>query len=167
MVFTIGKSGGGVSHAHYIHRRGLGKSGVLGVLGGRRGARPGPARPAPRGFHPVAADPAGRNLRGHGGVQRRPPLGPVLPGQWPAAAAEFGVVVAQGDGALHRALADLEALALPSALVQLLRDVDTHWQQLQARIADADHRIQAHARADEAWLKHPMVQRPAKKRAAE
>ena len=64
--------------------------------------------------------------------------------------AEFGVVIAQSDAALRRALADLDALALPCALVELLRDVDAHWQQLQARIADADRRINAHARADDA-----------------
>lgn len=64
--------------------------------------------------------------------------------------AEFGVVVPQSDAALRRALADLDALALPPALVELLRDVDAHWRQLQARIAGADRRIQAHAKADEA-----------------
>lgn len=64
--------------------------------------------------------------------------------------AEFGVVVPQTDAALRRALADLDSLDLPSALVELLRAIDTHWRQLQARIADADGRIQAHAKADEA-----------------
>jgi len=64
--------------------------------------------------------------------------------------AEFGVVVAQSDSALRRTLADLDALSLPSALVELLRDVDAQWQQLRARIAAADRRIQAHAQADEA-----------------
>lgn len=64
--------------------------------------------------------------------------------------AEFGVVVPQSDTALRRALADLAALALPPGLVELLRDVDAHWQQLQARIADADRRIQSHAKGDEA-----------------
>ena len=64
--------------------------------------------------------------------------------------AEFGVVVAQNDAALRRTLADLEALSLPGSLTELLRDVDAQWQQLQARIANADRRIQAHAKADEA-----------------
>ena len=64
--------------------------------------------------------------------------------------AEFGVVIPQSDAALHRALADLDALSLPPALVELLRDVDAHWQQLQARIAHADRRIQSHAKADDA-----------------
>jgi transposase len=64
--------------------------------------------------------------------------------------AEFGVVVPQSDAALRRALADLDALSLPCALVELLRDVDAQWQQLQARIADADRRIQSQAKADDA-----------------
>ena len=64
--------------------------------------------------------------------------------------AEFGVVVAQSDTALRRAVADLDALALPSGLVELLRDVDAHWRQLQARIADSDRRISEHAKSDEA-----------------
>ena len=64
--------------------------------------------------------------------------------------AEFGVVVAQSDAALRRALADLDALSLPASMGALLRDVDAHWQQLQARIADADRRIQSHANADDA-----------------
>ena len=69
--------------------------------------------------------------------------------------AEFGVVVAQNDAALRRTLADLEALSLPGSLTELLRDVDAQWQQLQARIANADRRIQSHAKADEActWLR--------------
>ena len=64
--------------------------------------------------------------------------------------AEFGVVVAQSDAALRRTLADIDSLSLPASLVELLRDVDAHWQQLQARIADADRRIQSHARTDDA-----------------
>lgn len=62
--------------------------------------------------------------------------------------AEFGVVLPQSDAALRRTLADLDVLGLPSALVELLHDADAHWQQLQARIACADRRIQAHAKAD-------------------
>jgi len=34
---------------------------------------------------------------------------------------EFGGTLAQSDGALRRTLADLEALSLPSSLVELLR----------------------------------------------
>ena len=64
--------------------------------------------------------------------------------------AEFGVVVAQSDAALRRTLADLDALALPCSLVKLLRDADSQWKQLQARIIEADRQIQTHAKADEA-----------------
>ena len=64
--------------------------------------------------------------------------------------AEFGVAVAQSDAALRRTLADLDALALPCSLVELLRDVDLQWKQLQARILEADKQIRAHAQADEA-----------------
>jgi transposase len=64
--------------------------------------------------------------------------------------AEFGVTMAQSDAALRRTLADLDVLSLPGSLVELLGDVDAHWQQLQARIVQADRRIQAHAKADEA-----------------
>ena len=64
--------------------------------------------------------------------------------------AEFGVAVAQSDAALRRTLADLDALALPCSLVELLRDADLQWKQLQARILEADKRIRAHAQADEA-----------------
>jgi transposase len=63
--------------------------------------------------------------------------------------AEFGVTMAQSDGALRRTLADLDALSLPSSLVELLREVDAHWQQLRERIAQCDRRIQAHAKNDE------------------
>ena len=64
--------------------------------------------------------------------------------------AEFGVAVAQSDAALRRTLADLDALALPCSLVKLLRDADSQWKQLQARIIEADRQIQMHAKADEA-----------------
>ena len=64
--------------------------------------------------------------------------------------AEFGVAVAQSDAALRRTLADLDALALPCSLVKLLRDADSQWKQLQARIIEADRQIQTHAKADEA-----------------
>lgn len=67
--------------------------------------------------------------------------------------AEFGVVVPQSDAALRRTLADVDALRLPCSLVELLRQVDAQWQQLQARIADADRRIHAHANADEACMR--------------
>lgn len=63
--------------------------------------------------------------------------------------AEFGVTMAQSDAALRRTLADLDALALPPPLLELLRSVDAHWQQLRERIAQCDGRIQLHAKADE------------------
>jgi transposase len=64
--------------------------------------------------------------------------------------AEFGVVVAQSDSALRRTMADLESLSMPPSLMELLRDVDAQWQQLQVRISEANRRIQAHAKTDEA-----------------
>lgn len=67
--------------------------------------------------------------------------------------AEFGVVMAQSDGALRRTLADLNARSLPSSLLELLRDVDAHWQQVQERITRIDHQIQGHAKADEACVR--------------
>ncbi len=62
--------------------------------------------------------------------------------------AEFGVIVAQSDNALRLALADLAKHALPSALAELLSDLNLHWQRLCERIAASDRRIQAHAKAD-------------------
>lgn len=63
--------------------------------------------------------------------------------------AEFGIVVANRDVALRRALADLEAQdGLPGELRELLRDVAAHWGQLRARIEACDARIEAHARQD-------------------
>jgi transposase len=67
--------------------------------------------------------------------------------------AEVGVVMAQSDAALRRALADLDSLPLPSSLLELLHDVDAHWQQLRERIAQCDLRIQSHAKADEACMR--------------
>ena len=63
--------------------------------------------------------------------------------------AEFGVVVAQTDVALRRALSDMALRpALPSMLVELLDDLNRHWQQVRERIAVCDARIEAHARLD-------------------
>ena len=64
--------------------------------------------------------------------------------------AEFGITMAQSDAALRRTLADLDALSVPGSLIELLRDVHAHWQQLHDRIAQCDVRIQSHAKADEA-----------------
>lgn len=63
--------------------------------------------------------------------------------------AEFGVVVAQGDGALRQALADLCSHGLPASLVELLSDLNAHWQQLRERMAMCDRRIEHQAKADE------------------
>ena len=64
--------------------------------------------------------------------------------------AEFGVVVANSDAALRRALADLDQYStLPAALKELLRDLAAHWTQVHERIAACDVRIGAHARDDE------------------
>ena len=64
--------------------------------------------------------------------------------------AEFGVVVAQNDHALRRALAEPSVRStLPVMLQELLDDVSHHWQQLRDRIAACDARIASHARLDE------------------
>jgi len=61
--------------------------------------------------------------------------------------AEFGVVVAQSDVALRKALADLPAV--PASLIELLGDLNGHWQQVRERIAACDGRIKHHANADD------------------
>ena len=61
--------------------------------------------------------------------------------------AEFGVVVAQSDAALRKALADLPAV--PASLIELLGDLNRHWQQVRERIAACDERIKHHANADD------------------
>ena len=64
--------------------------------------------------------------------------------------AEFGVIVAQGDVALRRLLADLDAHAgLPAEFKELIRDVANHWAQLRTHFDACDARIEAHARDDE------------------
>ena len=64
--------------------------------------------------------------------------------------AEFGLVVAPSDRALRVALADLDqTAALPSELMELLRDLSRHWAQVRERIVACDTRIEAHAKADE------------------
>ena len=63
--------------------------------------------------------------------------------------AEFGVVVAKSDAALRTLLADLARHALPASLVELLGDLNSHWQQVRERIAACDARIEAHAKADD------------------
>lgn len=63
--------------------------------------------------------------------------------------AEFGCVVPQSDSALRQVLADLSVYDLPAELVELLMDLNQHWQQVQARIAASDSRIEQHSKADE------------------
>jgi transposase len=63
--------------------------------------------------------------------------------------AEFGIVIANSDVALRRALADLDQdTALPAEMQELLRDLSAHWDQVRDRIAACDARIEAHAKAD-------------------
>lgn len=62
--------------------------------------------------------------------------------------AKFGVVVAQSDAALRTVLCDLGHRALPLSLVEMLGEINTHWQQIRERIAACDAQIQAHARLD-------------------
>ena len=63
--------------------------------------------------------------------------------------AEFGVVMAEGDGALKRTLADLDAYPeLPAEFKQLLRALAEHWAQVRAGLAACERRIAIHARQD-------------------
>ena len=58
--------------------------------------------------------------------------------------AEFGIVIANSDAALRRALADLDQdTALPAEMQELLRDLSAHWDQVRDRIATSDARIVA------------------------
>ena len=72
--------------------------------------------------------------------------------------AEFGVIVAQSDGALRRLLAGLDAQkGLPDELKELLRDLAEHWKQLRLHLDACDARIEAHARADERCVRLRMI----------
>ncbi|MGH8115337.1 MAG: IS110 family transposase [Rhodanobacteraceae bacterium] len=63
--------------------------------------------------------------------------------------AEFGVVVAKGEGALRRTLADLDTYPeLPGEFKELLRALSGHWAQVVAALAVCERRIEAHARQD-------------------
>ena len=66
----------------------------------------------------------------------------------PSGQAGSDVVAEESDAALRRSLADLDSLPIQSSLLELLHDVDAQWQQLRERIAQCDHRIQSHAKAD-------------------
>jgi transposase len=63
--------------------------------------------------------------------------------------AEFGVVMAQGDGALIRVLGDAPIRAsLPSMACDALDHLHGHWRQVRERLAECDRRIAAHAKMD-------------------
>jgi transposase len=63
--------------------------------------------------------------------------------------AEFGVVVANGDGALRHMLADLDAYPeLPAEFKELIRSLAAHWDAVRTAMATCEARIQAHARLD-------------------
>lgn len=61
---------------------------------------------------------------------------------------EFGVVIAQGDAALKRGVAELDSFDLPEALKELIRLQARDWQRQEHTIATCTARIQAHAGAD-------------------
>lgn len=71
--------------------------------------------------------------------------------------AEFGVVVANSDAALRKMLADLDAQGLPAGTVEVLGDLNAHWQQLRERIAVFGRRIEQHAKADERCVRASAI----------
>jgi transposase len=72
--------------------------------------------------------------------------------------AEFGVVVAQTDHALRRALSDDKFRSpLPATLLEMLDEQTRHWQQLRERIATCTARITAHAKADERCVRAQKI----------
>ena len=62
--------------------------------------------------------------------------------------AEFGVIVAQGDTALKRQLADLDALTLPDDFKTLIQLEAREWTRQDECLATCTQPIQAHARDD-------------------
>ena len=63
--------------------------------------------------------------------------------------AEFGIVIANSDVALRRALADLDQhAALPGEFKELIRGLAAHWAQVRTAFDACDARIEAHARED-------------------
>ena len=62
--------------------------------------------------------------------------------------AEFGIVVANSDGALRRVLADLDQTELPAEFKELIRGLTAHWAQVRTVFDACDARIEAHARED-------------------
>lgn len=63
--------------------------------------------------------------------------------------AEFGIAIPKSDAALRRALADLDAYALPASLVRLVRLQHAHWQAIEASLAACDEHIKAQVSQDE------------------
>lgn len=62
--------------------------------------------------------------------------------------AEFGVVIAQGDAALKRGLAELDEQALPTELLTLIGLEAEDWRRQDERIRACTDRIQSHAELD-------------------
>ena len=63
--------------------------------------------------------------------------------------AEFGIIIANSDVALRRALADLDQhAALPGEFKELIRGLQAHWAQVRTAFDACDARIEAHARED-------------------
>jgi len=62
--------------------------------------------------------------------------------------AEFGVIVAQGDAAMARQLADLDALTVPDDLKTLLHLEAREWARQDDCLTTCTQHIQAHARQD-------------------
>ena len=67
--------------------------------------------------------------------------------------AEFGVAINPSRISLSRTLVQLDKLNLPIELVQLIRQQQAYWRQIEEQIADCDARIQNHANQDERCLR--------------
>jgi transposase len=63
--------------------------------------------------------------------------------------AEFGIVVAQRASALRAAVAELKDRKDLPEFVELIGNLSEHWQRVDAQLRGCDHRIAAHAGADE------------------
>jgi transposase len=62
--------------------------------------------------------------------------------------AEFGLVAAKSDAALRLVLADLGKTSLPMSVVEVVTQLNGHWQSVRERMVDCDRHIVAHAKAD-------------------
>ena len=63
--------------------------------------------------------------------------------------AEFGIAISPSRIALRRVLVRLDDLNLPTELVQLIRQQQAYWQQIEEQMAICEARIQEHAGHDE------------------